>query len=158
MSVTQRLNVFKVKRSPSKVKKEATPKSEPTGDTIDLSDDDMKADNETTPKHHLAKGSDNDSESESKSLKRSSSKHKSIADVLATVPKRKRAGLKQTTVSSNSKRSRTSQKVPSAHTCGDEIVVEVGSDTESDTSEDEERISKKHKQQKVSLYHLFDLD
>ena len=78
MSVTQRLNVFKIKKSsPSKVKREPTVKLNTTSDAINLSDDEKakegkpaslkallnkkKTQNETTPKQsHMLLDDDDD--------------------------------------------------------------------------------------------------
>ena len=138
MSVKQRLNVFKIKKSsPSKVKREPTVKLNTTSDAINLSDDEKakegkpaslkallnkkKTQNETTPKQSHKQlddddddaeifSSDSDNDSESPQTKPINTS-KSITELLATMPlQRKRAAQHSSNTGSSKKSKRSNRK------------------------------------------------
>ena len=165
MSVAQRLNVFKIKKSsPSKVKREPTVKLNTTSDAINLSDDEKakegkpaslkalldkkKTQNETTPKQFYMQlddddddaeifSSDSDSDSESPQTKPTNTS-KSITELLATMPRqRKRAAQHSSNTGSSKKSKRSNRKSLSKDsvTGDDELMDSADEQSERDTND-----------------------
>ena len=165
MSVAQRLNVFKIKKSsPSKVKREPTVKLNTTSDAINLSDDEKakegkpaslkallnkkKTQNETTPKQsHMQLddddddaeifSSDSDNDSESPQTKPTNTS-KSITELLATMPRqRKRAAQHSSNTGSSKKSKRSNRKSLSRDsvTGDDELMDSADEQSERDTND-----------------------
>ena len=137
MSVTQRLDVFKIKKSsPSKVKREPTVKLNTTSDAINLSDDEKakegkpaslkallnkkKTQNETTPKQsHMQLddddddaeifSSDSDNDSEGPQTKPINTS-KSITELLATMPLQRKRAAQHSSNTRSSKKSKLYQQ------------------------------------------------
>ena len=166
MSVTQRLDVFKIKKSsPSKVKREPTVKLNTTSDAINLSDDEKakegkpaslkallnkkKTQNETTPKQsHMQLddddddaeifSSDSDNDSEGPQTKPINTS-KSITELLATMPlQRKRAAQHSCNTGSSKKSKRSYRKSLSKDsvTGDDELMDSADEQSERDTNEE----------------------
>ena len=161
MSVAQRLNVFKIKKSsPSKVKRELTVKLNTTSDAINLSDDEKakegkpaslkallnkkKTQNETTPKQSHMRvddddadaeifSSDSDNDSESPQTKPTNTS-KSITELLATMPLQRKRAAQHSSNTGSSKKSKLSKQQSVSGAC-----VSVGDDSDDDMDSADEQ-------------------